>query len=300
MRQEIIKLLDKQSKIKLWATLIDSIRAYVFIHGWVKRYGIQFRLKYKIRLSVHTALVLYGNFTKNNLQTFFSGIALVRYWDDFYDKKMYSVEDLKKIRQHVLHGIPSGIEQGGVLRRIFLDIVSPLSNVRNDVIQSNLKELLSALERLLDGFEYEHLLITADIDLNTESVYLKHASQTIGLPYVIRLMALLIVRTPDDQELFNQALDIEKECAESIRLANDIAGHWREVVEGKVDMISIKEQCHSISTDDAVEDIYRMLYNRLIIIDQSMTTPSHFDSLMKRITFFAVKQYLKAGFLYRS
>lgn len=284
-----------------WLTVIrDTWKAYKFIVKWGEKYTLDLKLKYQLRLAAHTALVLQKNFTNANMKTFFAGIALVRYWDDFYDKNIYPLDELIQIRSEVLGDGKAQHELAQILQPIYLDGFASFFTSSSTIKQQLAYNFFDELSILLDGFEFESALSPQQITTETENDYLSLANHTIGLPYILRVMSLILVENKDGYQNFEKILPYEIKASEAIRLTNDVVGHEREVNDGKVDYLTIRMCVYGESLEETVNYTLKRIYNNLLFLQNECSVDNEFAHLMRNITYLGVRQYFLANRLYQS
>lgn len=296
--EKITDYLESTLNISWMRVTQNATGAYRFIQEWDEKYNLEFPIKYKMRSSLYVSLVLQNHFSRENVQTFYPAISLVRYWNNCYDEKQYPLDELRLAREQVFHGGEDLHPVAAKLRPIYLDNFSAFINSENPIKQGLFQKFQQSFSDLLDGFEFESQLTEKDITPATLGEYMGYARRSIALSYVLYLMALVSVETEQDLAQFEEIIPFEPQAAEAIRLANDIVSYEREVEEGKLNYPILYMMVHQQSHDEATEHVLQMIWHRLSYLDNNLPHRNEHADLLRRIMLFAVRQYFVMSFLY--
>ena len=287
-RLELISL-KTYTKVSLLLKISRFTSLFIYLFKWETKFNVSIRLKYKIQLSIYVCLVFIEYLSLPQLKLLLESIIFQRLWDDIYDDKHYTLEELITIKNAIFDGKLCKIEVASKLRNIFLDLQKKLTAVNPLAVTSFINET----KNIIEGYEYEFCLSKSNLNQASFNNYLRYASTTIGLKYIMSVINIVLVKSVSDKNMFDKAYENIEIASESIRLANDISGHNKEKMQNKVDALTIYESVQKCEEQEAKKYIFDRIYSNLFKFYKEDLSNNKFNNILCKISSIAIKRYLE-------
>jgi hypothetical protein len=244
LRSKFLANLDDEQKLRIFDL---TTRASRELHRWAARFPLIRRVRvWPLSLSV-TAAAPFAS--ASSLVT----MARMSLWvftiDDLFDEETVPFAELKR-RVERYKSILRG--ESSAQKRERDTLVLALQDVRDDLSQYKLFPLLQeewaeAVSRTLDAMMREHewrMMYSKGGDgakLPSYDLYLKHGSYSIGVAAHI-WTALIAIGDESTLNHLPRLKAMERRASLSIRLANDLQSYHKELAEGKINSVIIRQR----------------------------------------------------------